>query len=41
MYLSGQLTTFYMYVATLVGEVAIFSLYTTTFGGYVVDLADR
>jgi hypothetical protein len=40
MYLGGQLTTFYRYVATFVREAATFSGYTT-FGGYVADLADR
>jgi hypothetical protein len=32
MYLGGELTTFYRYVATFVGEVATFSGYKTTFG---------
>jgi hypothetical protein len=33
MYLSGQLTIFYRYVATFVGEVVTISGYKTTFGG--------
>jgi hypothetical protein len=41
MYLGGETTIFYRYVATFVGEVATFSGYTTTFGGYVADMADR
>jgi hypothetical protein len=40
MYLDGELTTFYRYVATYVREVAKFRGYTTTFGGYVADLED-